>query len=260
MKIAVIGAGNMGSAIAASLAGGADEVVCTARSAATRARLEKELPGVKVTDDNAEAVKGAGMVVLGVKPYAAAEVIAGIRDSVAPGASIVSVVAELTVAELRQAFRAEENQLEVFRVIPNTAIRFGESATFIAHAPGCKGESVAEIERVFNLSGRAFVVDEKEMAACTALASCGIAFFLRFIRAAAEGATELGLPPRFATEIAALTARGAAAVLSEGAHPEAEIDKVTTPGGLTIRGLNAMEAAGFNPSVIAALRACCPSS
>lgn len=96
-------------------------------------------------------------------------------------------------------------------------------------------------EGIFNRSGKAFVIEEKSMGACMALASCGIAYFLRFIRAAAEGSVELGLRPTFATQIAALTAEGAAALLADGAHPEAEIDKVTTPGGITIKGLNALE-------------------
>ena len=93
------------------------------------------------------------------------------------------------------------------------------------------------------------------MAACTALASCGIAYFLRFIRAAVEGSVELGLRPGFATEVAAITAEGAAALLHDGGHPEAEIDKVTTPGGLTIRGLNTLDEKGLNAAVIAALKA-----
>ena len=93
------------------------------------------------------------------------------------------------------------------------------------------------------------------MGACTALGSCGVAYFLRFISAAAVGSVELGLRAGFATKIAVLTAEGAAALLKGGSHPEAEIDKVTTPGGITIRGLNALEDNGFTKAVIAALRA-----
>ncbi len=127
--------------------------------------------------------------------------------------------------------------------------------TFISHSPEADKGIVDEIESIFNLSGESFIIPEKDMGACTALASCGIAYFLRFIRAAAEGSVELGLRAGFATKIAVLTAEGAAALLKGGSHPEAEIDKVTTPGGITIRGLNALEDNGFTKAVIAALRA-----
>ena len=150
----------------------------------------------------------------------------------------------MSVEELRERFDADKKGLKILRVVPNTAIKYGKSATFIAAAEDVDRATVAETEEIFNRSGKA-------------LASCGISFFLRFIRAAVEGSVELGMKPAFATEVAALTAEGAAALLADGAHPEAEIDKVTTPGGITIKGLNALEANGFTSAVIAALRASC---
>ena len=143
----------------------------------------------------------------------------------------------------------------MLKVIPNTAIRNGKSVTFVTASDKASEESVREVMDIFNRSGKAFLIPEKDMNPCMVLASCGIAFFLRFIRAAAEGSVELGLRPGFATEIAALTAAGAASLLEDGSHPEVEIDKVTTAGGTTIKGLNAMEANGFTTSVIAALKA-----
>lgn len=245
----------MGSAVAASLPMENYDVVCTAASEATLERIKKELPEVAVSTDNSEAVKDADIVVLAVKPYIAPDVIPAILPHIKNGAIIISVIAGLTVDSLEQALSAESSQLNVVRVIPNTAIRNGKSATFVAASPNASGEAVKEVMDIFNLSGKAFLIPEKNMAACTALASCGIAFFLRFIRAAAEGAVELGLKADFATEVAALTAVGAASLLAGGEHPEAEIDKVTTPGGLTIKGLNAMEDKGFTAAVIAGLRA-----
>lgn len=258
MKIAIIGTGNMGSAIAASLVNENVDLTCTARSAATLQRISRELPSVKTDSDNRSAVNGADMIVLAVKPYIAPEVINEIKGHIKSGASIVSVIAGMTIEDLKNSLSAPENSLEVFRVIPNTAIKYRKSVTFISHSEDCDPEAAGKVEDIFSLSGKVFVVKEKEMAACTAIASCGIAFFLRFIRAMAEGGVELGLPAAFATEVAALTAGGAASVLKDGAHPEAEIDKVTTPGGITIKGLNAMEEHGFNAAVIAALRATCP--
>lgn len=257
--IAILGVGNMGSAIAASLCGGGDRIICTAASQSTLAKIKSELPEVETTLDNAEAVKDADMVVLAVKPYIAPGVIDQIRGHIHPGAVILSVVAVMPIEELRSRLDAEAMRLKVLRIVPNTAIKYGKSATFISAAADVDADLVAEAEAIFNRSGQAFVVPESQLAACTALASCGIAFFLRFIRAAAEGSVELGLKAPFATKIAALTAEGAAVLLADGAHPEAEIDKVTTPGGITIKGLNALEANGFNAAVIAALKASCVS-
>ena len=149
----------------------------------------------------------------------------------------------------------DEKSFNILKVIPNTAIRNGKSATFVAASARASKESVEEVLEIFNRSGKAFQIKEKDMNACMVLASCGIAFFLRFIRAAAEGSVELGLRPAFATEVAALTAAGAASLLEEGSHPEVEIDKVTTAGGSTIKGLIAMETNGFTGAVIAALKA-----
>ncbi len=257
MKIAVIGAGNMGSAVAASLCGEGNEIVCTAASEATLQKIKRELPEVTTTLSNVEAVTEADIVVLAVKPFIAPDVLPEIKNHIKDGALILSVIALWNLEELAESLDAAKKGLRLFRIVPNTAIRYGKSVTFIAHPEGAVKEDVKLTEEIFNRSGKSFVIKEKDLPACTALASCGIAFFLRFIRAAAEGSVELGLRAPFATQIAALTAEGAAALLANGAHPEAEIDKVTTPGGITIKGLNALEANGFNNAVIAALRASC---
>ncbi len=285
-KIAVIGAGNMGSAIAASIANAqvgrtqsdidntqSDidnmpqktdngrrttedyQIVCTAASEKTLNKVRAEIPSAEVTLSNVEAVRDADIVLLCVKPFIAPAVFPEIVPVVKPGATVISVIASLSIDDLSNIFDAKGKNLSIVKVIPNTAIRYGKSATFITFADDVPNEIRGEITDIFNLSGKAFVIKEREMGACTALASCGIAYFLRFIRAAAEGSVELGLKAAFATEVAALTAEGAAALLKDGSHPEVEIDKVTTPGGITIRGLNALEEHGFTAAVIAALKA-----
>lgn len=254
-KIAIIGAGNMGSAIAESLNGSDYQVWFTATSQKTLDKVAKSCPNAVPSLSNTEAVKGADIIVLAVKPYLIDNVVSEINPEIKHGATIISVAAGITTWDLEQIMAAQERKLNVFRVIPNTAIRLGKSATFISHSDDSTPESVAEVEAIFSLSGTVFPVEESKMAACTALSSCGIAYFLRFLRAAAEGAVEIGLKPGFATEVAAVTAEGAAALVEDGGHPEAEIDKVTTPGGITIRGLNAMEDHGFTRAVIAGIRA-----
>ena len=139
--------------------------------------------------------------------------------------------------------------------MPNTAVALGESMTFVVAAHGRPSRAV----ELFGALGKVMEIPEKQLGAATALASCGIAYAMRYVRAAEEGGVELGFRAADARQIVVETLRGAAALLSrDGAHPEAEIDKVTTPGGLTIRGLNAMEEAGFTASVIAGLKASQP--
>lgn len=254
-KIAIIGSGNMGSAIAASLPSEQYSIICTAASEKTLEKIGNEIPLAALTLSNGSAVSGADIVVLAVKPYIFPEILPEIAPALEKGTVVVSVMAGIGIDDLENMLDASAKGLSVVRVIPNTAIRNGKSATFVAAGPNASEGAVDEVMDIFNLSGKAFLIPEKNMAACTALASCGIAYFLRFIRAAAEGSVELGLRPDFATEVAALTAEGAASLLKDGAHPESEIDKVTTPGGLTIKGLNALEANGFTAAVIAALKA-----
>lgn len=263
-KIAILGAGNMGSAVAESLKGSEYEISCTAASQRTLDRIKASMPEVNVTLSNQEAVKDAEIVILAVKPYLAETVCAEIEELLKEGTIVISLIAGVDFFKLGQYLNAKseyysgDKLLHLVRVIPNTAIKYGKSVTFIAYADGMPVDAKSETEKIFSLSGKVFVVPEDKMAACTSLASCGIAYFLRFIRAAVEGAVEIGLKPDFATEVAALTAEGAAALLADGSHPEVEIDKVTTPGGLTIRGLNALEAHGFNAAIIAALKASTP--
>ncbi|MDE6637538.1 MAG: pyrroline-5-carboxylate reductase [Muribaculaceae bacterium] len=263
-KIAIIGVGNMGSAVAESLKGAEYEISCTAASQRTLDRIKASMPEVNVTLSNQEAVKDAEIVILAVKPYLAETVCSEIEELLKEGTIVISLIAGVDFFKLGQYLNAKSECYpggklrHLARVIPNTAIKYGKSVTFIAYADGMPFDAKSETEKIFSLSGKVFVVPENKMAACTSLASCGIAYFLRFIRAAVEGAVEIGLKPDFATEVAALTSEGAAALLANGSHPEVEIDKVTTPGGLTIRGLNALEAHGLNAAVIAALKASTP--
>lgn len=262
MKIAVIGSGNMGGAIARGLAGKgivpAAQIICTARTRSTLDALARDVPGVGVSLDNAVAVADADWVFLCVKPWLVEAVCREIRDALPADAAVASVAAGVSLGELERALDGDDptRRRAVFRVMPNTAAVCGESATFVSAAEGAPRERLAELREILDALGETRVVPEAKMAAAAALASCGIAFAMRYVRAACEGGVELGFYPDEAREIVLRTLRGAVAVLERsGAHPEAEIDRVTTPGGVTIRGLNAMEAAGFTNAVVAGLRA-----
>ncbi len=262
MKIAVIGTGNMGGAIVRGLIVSRfvqpREIVCTARTVETLQRLQQQLPEVEVSQNNREAVCGADVVILAVKPWLIEKVAEEIKTVLDPRSQmVVSVAAGVTLDQLECWLQPEEQKkLALFRAIPNTAVEVLCGVTFVATCRATAEQSEI-IEQLFGSLGYVACVEERQIAAGTALASCGIAFAIRYIRAAAEGGVELGFYPEQAQRIVEYTVKGAAELLlRSGNHPEKEIDKVTTPGGITIKGLNEMEHAGFTSSVIRGLKAC----
>lgn len=261
MKISIIGAGNMGGAVARGLASGslipASDLCISNPSPGKLDALQKDFPALRTTQNNREAVRGADLIILAVKPWKIREVIDEIKpELIYSRQSIASMAAGISTGQLSTWLDQGDGQLPcVYYLIPNTAIARRRSMTFIssAHSNAAKD---AELLTVFRELGDAMFVDEKQMNACMALASCGIAYVMRYIRAATEGGVELGLRADEAQRIIMQTMLGAVSLLeANGSHPEAEIDKVTTPGGLTIRGLNAMEENGFTAAVIRGLRA-----
>ena len=257
MTIAIIGTGNMGSAIARGLIKSGtckpEEIICTAKTEATLNKVRAYEENIRTSRNNAEAAREADIVILAVKPW----LVGGVMEEIRPSLDrqlLVSVAAGITLDDLAQlAGRKEE--MPLFRVVPNTAVEVLSGVTFIAHH-GATEEQVQQVYRLFASLGYALTADEKLIPAGTALASCGIAFAMRYIRAAMEGGVELGFRPEEAARIVEHTVKGAATMLlNSGTHPEAEIDRVTTAGGITIKGLNAMERAGFTAAVIDGLKA-----
>ena len=251
----------MGGALARGLAKGSliptSNIYVANPSTAKLDALKGEFPEINVTTDNCAATAAADVVVLAVKPWKVVEVVDQIKPAMDyTRQAVASMVGGLGIAQLSEWLDKGCGQLPAtYLIIPNTAIATMSSMTFIASA-----RSTAEADRflldVFNELGEAMLVEESLIPAGTSLASCGIAYALRYIRAAMEGGVELGFRADDAKRIVMQTMRGAADILaSNNSHPEAEIDRVTTPGGLTIKGLNAMEAAGFTNSVIEGLRA-----
>jgi pyrroline-5-carboxylate reductase len=255
MTIAIIGTGNMGGAIMRGLIKSGscrpEQIICTAKTEATLNRIKEYDAHIRTSRDNSTAVAESDIVVLAVKPW----LIAKVMEEICPALDkqvVVSVAAGLTLKDLAEMAGKE---LPLFRAIPNTAVEALCGVTFISQQ-GATTTQTEEVRQFFEALGYALVVEEKLIPAGTALASCGIAFAMRYIRAAMEGGVELGFRPEEAARIVEHTVRGAATLLLEnGAHPEAEIDKVTTAGGITIKGLNAMEEAGFTAAVIEGLKA-----
>lgn len=261
MKIAIIGAGNMGGALARGLAKGSivatSDIYVSNPSTPKLEALKAEFEEINTTTNNCEAASVADMVVLAVKPWKVVEVLDEIKPHLDyKRQAVASMVGGLGIAQLSEWLDKGDGVLPAtYLIIPNTAIATMSSMTFITSARATDAENRAMID-IFNELGEAMLVDEGLIPAGTSLASCGIAYALRYIRAAMEGGVELGFRADDAKRVVMQTLRGAADILAaNGSHPEAEIDRVTTPGGLTIKGLNAMEAAGFTNSVIEGLRA-----
>lgn len=258
MKIAIIGAGNMGGAIARGLATGtivkADDITVTAHTQATLDKLSADVPGIHTTLSNREACESANLVMLCIKPWLVQQVLEEVYPAInANNPVIVSVAAGISFEQLSQFMAGD--QRPVARVIPNTAISIKQSPTLM-----CFNEQINEAERqlvqaMFDELGQAIVIDEAHMAAGTAITSCGIAYAFAYIKAAMQGAIELGFYPHVAKQMIDQTVQGAVALLeTNGTMPDQEIYKVCTPGGITIRGLNEMAKEGFDNAVIAGLK------
>jgi pyrroline-5-carboxylate reductase len=265
MKVTIIGTGNIGGAIARGLAKGTivntRDITCTDRSEALLEAIRTFDPEISVLCDNVAACREADIIILAVKPWVVEPVLEEIRPALNYDSQmIVSVAAGVSFDQLMNCLVRHTGfdpmaSPTLFRVIPNTAIEVMSSMTFVS-ACNASAEQSALILEMFRELGNAMLVDERLMTAGTALASSGIAFALRYIRAAIEGGVELGFYPREAQEIVVHTVKGATDLLiANQSNPEMEIDKVTTPGGITIRGLNEMELSGFTSSVIRGLKA-----
>ncbi len=256
-KIAIIGAGNMGGAISGRLHTSGNEITVTAAHESTLERLRQNCTGIKTTTDNRSAVNNADIVILAVKPWLIDTVISEIRSSLPQKCIVMSVAATVTLEDLTHML--DRDDIAVYRAIPNTPVAIGKGVTFICTADE-NPYNLEAVKTAMEPLGAVHVVDEGHLDAAMAVSSCGVAYILRYIRATMEGAIQLGLKPDQALQWAAETIAGTAAMLLESnEHPEGAIDRVTTPGGLTIRGLNAMEANGFSNAVIKGLLASLPN-
>lgn len=261
MKIAIIGAGNMGSAIAIGLARShgfnSENLAVSNRSFDKLETLAEICSGIYTSTNNLEVINDADLIILAVKPWILESVVREIAPRVNFSCQMLMSLAAGVSLETIHLWIADYTSEEpiLFRCMPNTAISVGSSMTFIS-AMGATDDEIDDVRCVFDLLGHADVIPENLLPAATALCSCGIAYVMRYIRAAQEGAVELGFYPERARDYILQTMLGAVKLLnSTGNNPEVEIDKVTTPGGVTIRGLNAMEEAGFSKAVIKGLRA-----
>ncbi|MFA7418882.1 MAG: pyrroline-5-carboxylate reductase [Melioribacteraceae bacterium] len=252
-KIAILGCGNIGSAIANGLVKSGlykpTQLFLTRKSDELLSKFAER--GFNTTSNNLEAVKQSEIIIICVTPQQLNGLLEEIDSVLSEGKHIVLSV--VTGAWIKQIKGKLTKKCPVIRVMPNTAIAIQQSMTCIS-ANDEDHHALETAKVIFDQLGKTVVIHEELMVPATALCASGIAFFLRAIRAASQGGIEIGFHAEDALFMAAQTAKGAASLIIEnGVHPEGEVDKVTTPMGITISGLNQMEHAGFSSSMIKGL-------
>lgn len=254
--LAVLGAGNIGSALVGGLLRGEDlpasQLRVTRRNESARTRLAERFSGVHVTADNAEAVRGASLVLVTVKPQNAAALMDEIRDHLAPGTLVLSTLAGVTTGALAEALGQE---LPVVRAMPNTPALVDEAATAIAPGRWADESHVDAARAVFEAVGLVEVVPENLMDAVTGLSGSGPAYVFMVIEGLTDAGVKQGLPRPTAHRLAVQTVLGAARLAQEtGEHPAILRDQVTTPGGTTIAAVAELEKHGLRTMMIDAVQ------
>ncbi len=248
-KIAIIGGGNLGSSVVYGLLKkniNPENIIITRRKIELLNDLKSK--GVTVSNNNIDAIKNSEIIIIAVKPYNLETILLEIKDELnSEKHLLISLVSKVSIDEIKTTIG---KKISIFRVAPNTAIAVNESMTCISQQFANQKE-IELVNLLFGMLGKTLFISEEMSDASTVLAACGTAFAMRFIRAMVQGGIEIGFSSQNASLIAMQTVKGAADLLLQNKnHPEFEIDRVTTPKGYTITGLNEMEHNGFSSSLI----------
>lgn len=254
-RLSIVGSGNMGGAIVRGLCNSNNdwEINISNRSIGKLNELKADCPAIKVFSDNIECLKDASVIILAVKPWILKTVASQIEDTIDyRKQTLVSLAGGIPIDELKRMFPRAQNLL---RVIPDTAISLGRGMSFLTASEETSEEAKTTVLSLFKLLGEAVFIEESLMPAATALSSCGIAYVLKFIQAATQAGVQLGFRPKEALKYVCYTMEGACALMQDGRDKtvQQEIDKVTTPGGMTIKGINCLEKNNFSWAVIDAI-------
>lgn len=248
MKIAIIGTGNLGKSIAKGLI--TTNAITTLHLTRRHLNTISEFEGYKnvtLTTDNVLAVQQSDILIFAVQPSHFEAILKSIKPYLTEKHVIISTITGYNISRIESEIGSEQF---IIRAMPNTAIAVGKSMTCIcSNELGAKRVKIAEA--IFKRLGHTLEIPESQMQAATVVCASGIAFWMRLIRATTQAAIQLGFDSKEAQELAMHTCEGAANLLiTSGNHPEEEIDKVTTPKGCTIQGLNEMEHKGLSSSLI----------
>jgi pyrroline-5-carboxylate reductase len=253
-KLAVLGAGKLGGILLRAYLKqelfSPKRVSATVKHAEKAAAMAKEL-GVSVTTENRNAVQGADIVLLGVKPQVVGDVLKEIAPELNEKTLVISVAASVPTSYIEQRLGGK---VPVVRAMPNTPASVGCGMTGICRGAHAEAEHLEMARAMFNAVGRTVVVDEKNMDAVTGLSASGPAFAYIILESLAEAGVKVGLPRDVSTLLAAQTMKGAASVVLEtGDHPALLKDAVTTPAGCTIDGIMELEEGKLRVTLIKAV-------
>ncbi len=248
MRVGIIGCGNLGMSLLNGIIASDPSVEIVASKRDVSAIDKLQFPRTVFTSQNSEVLANSEVVIVALKPYNILNVMAELTEFIDPSRhTIVSVATGISTAELLSAMGKE---VDVFRAMPNTAAAVNESMTALSVNRDTLNRK-EEVVKLFDSLGETVIIDEALMESATILGACGVAYVLRFMRAMIQGGIQVGFDANTATRIVSQTVKGAAElIIQNGSHPEEEIDKVTTPKGCTIVGLNEMEHAGFSSALI----------
>lgn len=248
MTIGIVGCGNLGLSLLNGIRqnDGGVKIIGSRRNIAELQKME--IPNTEFTTSNADLIKESDIIIIALKPY---NVLSFLEEHKhyfdAERHTVISAASEITMEEMGEVIGKD---FDIFRAMPNTAASVNESITAIC----IKNDHLNRkdtVQELFNALGQTIIIDEKLMESATILGACGVAYVLRFMRAMIQGGIEVGFDAKTATRIVSQTVKGAAElIIQNGTHPEEEIDRVTTPKGCTIVGLNEMEHSGFSSALI----------
>jgi pyrroline-5-carboxylate reductase len=247
MTIGIVGCGNLGMSLLNGIAT-LDKEVKIVGSKRDLSSLPSVSGNVRFTDSNKDLLDACDIIVIALKPYNVVSFLEEFKGAFDPSRhTVVSAATGITIAEMKKAIGKE---VDLFRAMPNTASSVNESITAIS-AGRDQLKRKDQVVKLFEGLGETVLIDEDLMESATILGACGIAYVLRFMRAMIQGGVEVGFDVKTATKIVSQTVKGAAElIIQNGTHPEQEIDRVTTPKGCTIVGLNEMEHSGFSSALI----------
>jgi pyrroline-5-carboxylate reductase len=254
MRIAVLGAGNMGGALIGGIVNRvapADCVIATARTQERAAEVSAKY-GIRVTAGlNREAAAQADLIALAVKPGTLPKVVTEIREALTEQKILLSLAAAVPIALIE---KLAARRMPIFRAMPNIPVVVEEGATAIAANSACTAEQRQIVENIFRSVGVAVFVEEEMMHAVTALSGSGPAYVYMVIEAMIAGGLKMGLSREISTRLAEQTVLGAAKLVREtGLHPAVLRDQVITPGGVTISAIHELERHGLRAMLISAI-------
>jgi pyrroline-5-carboxylate reductase len=253
--IGFIGAGQMARALASGFVTAGltapERLLAADPLEPARKAFQQAVPGARVLADNAGVAQAADVLFLATKPQQIRAALAQLQPAV-DGKLVISIAAGITLATLDGSL----GQARLARVMPNTPCLIGQSASGYCLGPRATPADGQLVAQLLGAVGQAFAVDEKLLDAVTGLSGSGPAFVFVIIEALSDGGVRMGLPRDVATALAAQTLRGAAQmVLETGEHPSVLKDRVASPGGTTIAGLQALESGGLRGTLMAAVEA-----